>query len=103
MEFKIKSLENDFRIKKMNALEALALRNVIDFDNFETTLKMLNVVVEHIEVKCGDNWLPVKETGRDIFFPIGIEENVLALNEIVNVFLNDYFKPLFRKSDASKN
>ena len=103
MEFKIKSLENDFRIKKMNALEALALRNVIDFDNFETTLKMLNVVVEHVEVKCGDNWLPVKETGRDIFFPVGIEENVLALNEIVNVFLNDYFKPLFRKSDASKN
>lgn len=103
MEFKIKSLGNDFRIKKMNALEALALRNVIDFDDFETTLKMLNVIVEHIEVKCEDTWLPVKETGRDVFFPVGIEDNMLALNELVNVFLNDYFKPLFRKSDASKN
>ena len=103
MEFKIKSLENDFRIKKMNALEALALRNVMDFDDFETTLKMLNAVVEHIEVKCKDTWLPVKETGRDVFLPVGIEDNVLALNELVNVFLKDYLKPLFRKSDASKN
>ena len=102
MEFKIKSLDNDFRIMNMNAIEALALRSVLDFDNFDTTLNMLNIIIEHIEVRLEDKWLPVKEKGKDIFYPNEIENNVFALNELVDVFLNDYFKPLFRKFDTSK-
>ena len=103
MEFNIKTLPNDFRIAKMNALEALAMRSVIDFDNFESTYKMLTLIIEHIEVRLDDKWLPVKEKGRDIYYPVGIEDNIYALNELVEVFLNDYFKPLFLKSDVSKN
>lgn len=103
MEFNIKALPNDFRIAKMNAIEALAMRSVIDFDNFESTYKMLTLIIEHIEVRFDDKWLPVKEKGKEIYYPVGIEDNIFALNELVEVFLNDYFKPLFLKSDVSKN
>lgn len=103
MEFKIPSLDNEFRIKTMNAIQALALRNCINVDDFTTTEATFNIILEHIEVKCGEQWLPVKEKDANVFYPAGVEDNVFAINELIDHFLTNYFKPLFRKSDASKN
>lgn len=103
MEFKIKALDADFRVKKMNAIEALALKNVLDFDNYETTVKVFKIILEQLEIKVGDVWLAVKEKDREVYLPAGINENVFAVNELIDKFLTDYLKPLFRKSGASKN
>lgn len=103
MEFQIKALDNVFRVKKMNAIEALALRTCTDVDDFDKTTKTFSTILEHLEVKCGEQWLPVKEKNANVYYPAGLEDNVDACNELIDAFLNQYFWPLFRKSDASKN
>lgn len=99
-EFKISAYEQPFRIKKMNAIEILAMRTQMDFKNFNFALDSFNLILEKLEVKCGDDWLPVKE--RDIFFPVGIEENIDAIDELTSQFMKK-FKTVFQKSNASNN
>jgi len=103
MEFTIKDYSQTFRVKKMNAIEALAFRTTFDIDDFDSTVNSLYRILEYVEVKVGDTWLPVKEKNAMSFMPAGIENNVLAINKISKTFINDYLKPLFPKSDESKS
>lgn len=98
-EFKIKSKpEYLFRIKKMSPIKLLAFQSVINFDDMKKTEQMFSIILENIEVKIKDSWLPVKEQGRDVYYPIGIEENLNTLMELSTYFLNEVIKPLFQKS-----
>lgn len=99
--FTIEGYSQQFRIKKMNAIEALALQSQISFDSVEDTQNLYNSLLERLEVECKDKWLPVKEKGRDVFYPAGIEEDIPAIQSLIKEFLN-YLKPLFTKSNASK-
>ena len=99
-EFKITHSSETFRVKKMNAIEALALQSQIDFDSVESTEKLYNAILERLEVKVNDQWLPVKEKGRNIYYPDGIENCVNVIQELIHHFLYDYLKPLFQKSNA---
>lgn len=101
-EFTIKARENEFRIKKMNAIELLAFQSQISFDSMDAAKNMYANILEMIEVKFKEQWLPVKEKGKDIYYPSGIEDDFESISEIIGYFLNDYLKPLFSKSDASK-
>lgn len=101
MTFTIENFDGEFRFAKMNAIEALALRTIINFDDFDMSVKMIDTILEKIEVNCGSDWLPVKEKAHNVYYPVGIENNVFAINELVEKFLNDYLKPLFTKSSAS--
>lgn len=98
MEFTIKSYENLFRIKKMNAIEVLALRSQIDFENFDKAFDAYMTILEKLEVKVADSWVPVKEKGKNIYFPMGIEDNLPAIEELLNTFTYKYYLPLFKKS-----
>lgn len=98
MEFTIESYENSFRIKKMNAIEVLALRSQIDFENFDKAFDAYVTILEKLEVKIADSWVPVKEKGREVYFPMGIENNLKAIQELLNYFTYKYFLPLFKKS-----
>lgn len=89
-EFKIK--DYTFRIKEMNAIEALAFKTQINFDSFNNALELYNLVLERIEVKCGEKWLPVKD--GNIYYPNEIEKDIKSINEILNNFL-EYLKELF--------
>lgn len=102
MEFTIEGYSQTFRVKKMNAIEALAFRTTFDIDDFNSTVDALYRILEYVEVKVVDKWLPVKEKNEMSFMPTGIEDNVNAINQISKFFINDYLKPLFRKSDESK-
>ena len=53
--------EKEFRIKKMNAVELLALRSQIDFEDYNSTKTLYNTLLENMEVKINEKWLPVKE------------------------------------------
>lgn len=102
MEFKIKSREGQFRVKKMNAIELLALQTQIDFDNMDTTMSLYNDILERIEYKSGESWLPVKEPDHNIYYPAGIEDDVHAIQELISTFMEDFFKPTFQNSNESK-
>lgn len=101
MEFQIKSRNEVFRIKQMNAIETLALNTQISFQNMQKTTALFNIVLERIEVKCGNDWLPVKEKDQDVFYPSGIENDLNAIDELITYFMNDYLKPIFMKSNES--
>ena len=91
--------EHEYRIKKMNAIEMLALRSQIAFDNFEDTMNFYNLLLEKIEVKCGDKWLQVKD--GENYYPAGIEEDVDTVDELIGKAV-EYLKSVFRKSNALK-
>ena len=93
--------DNEYRLKKMNAIELLALRSQIDFSNYDTVKNLYNIILEKLEVNANDKWLPVKQTGREIYFPNGIENDFEVINDLLNYAL-DYFKEVFIKSSVSK-
>lgn len=83
----------------MNAIEMLALRSQIAFDNFEDTMNFYNLLLEKVEVKCGDKWLQVKD--GENYYPAGIEEDVDTVDELIGKAV-EYLKSVFRKSNALK-
>ena len=91
--------EHEYRIKKMNAIEMLALRSQIAFDNFEDTMNFYNLLLEKVEVKCGDKWLQPKD--GENYYPAGIEEDVDTVDELIGKAV-EYLKSVFRKSNALK-
>lgn len=91
--------ENTFRIKKMNAIEILALRGQITFDNFEATQNAYLELLSRVEVKIKDQWLAVRQGNE--FYPKGIDEDVKAIETIILKVIS-YLKEVFRKSNTSK-
>lgn len=101
-EFKIEGYDFTFRIKTMNAIEAFAIQSQFDFRDLKRATNLINVVLEHIEIKVKDQWLPVKMEGRNVFVPESIESDVHLLRELMNFFSDKYLDGLFQKSDESK-
>lgn len=91
--------ENVYRIKKMNAIETLALQSSISFDSIKDIMKSYKDVLERVEVKFNNNWLPVKEEGKEVYYPAGIEDNLEELKEVIKFFL-DYIKEVFQLSNV---
>ena len=89
---------NTFRVKKMNAIEALALRTASSIENTKDALKFFNEILERMEVQVSDKWLPVKEKNVEAYYPAGIEDDVMTIQKLVDFFLTDFLKPLFTKS-----
>ncbi len=88
--------EHEYRIKQMNAIELLALRSQIDFNNYESSLKLYNILLEKVEVKAGDRWIQVKD--GNIFVPAGIENDFKTVEALIE-FVLEYLKSVFMKSN----
>lgn len=96
-EFEVKG--KIFRIKKMNAIETLALKQYIDFDDFNSTLKFFNLILERIEYKMDNTWLQVKQ--GDDYYPCGIENDPIMIHGLISKFLS-WLKSVFTKSEELK-
>ena len=93
-----------YRIKKMNAIEVLALKQHVDFEHFNGTYEFFKLVLERVEYKMNESqWLPVREVKDKLvnYYPSGIEEDIDSLNEIIQTFM-DWLKSVFQKSSESK-
>lgn len=100
--FNIESSKLNFRVAKMNAIEALAFRNMIaDTESFDKYVTFFDTILEKIEVEVNGQWLPVKEKNRNIYYPSGIEDDYQAIQELVAYFINTFLKAVFTKSSAS--
>lgn len=93
--------EHEYRVKKMNAIELLAMQSQMSFKSYELTENFYKLLLEKMEVQIKDKWLPVKETGREIYYPSGIEDDLDGINIILD-YCAKYFKEVFRKSNESK-
>lgn len=86
-----------YRIKKMNMIEILALQSQITFKSVDSTLNLYNELLERMEVQINDQWIAVKEKGRNIFYPAEIENDFETIQSLVGHFLS-YIKSVFTKS-----
>ena len=84
--------DNEYRIKKMNAIEVLALKSQIDFSTMESTIKCYSTILERIEVKVKDQWLPVKN--KDNYYPKELETDSNLMEQLITYFL-EYLKKVF--------
>lgn len=93
--------KNNYRVKKMNAIELMALRSQIDFNNYDSVVKMYETLLEKIEVEINEKWLPVKTIGTNIYLPQGVEDDVEVVEQLIS-FILEHIKSVFMKSNASK-
>ena len=99
VEFKIESRpELEFRTARISPVELLAITTQMDLDKFVQTKALFEFTLEHIEVKVGEKWFPVKIPGQEVYMPTDIEDDLVSLNEILAWFLNEVVAKTFMKS-----
>ena len=86
-----------YRTTYVSPVETLALAGQLDFDDYAKSLKLFTFAFEHLEVKVGDAWIPVKTPGRDLYAP-GID--VRELDMLARWFIETVLIPAFPGSDA---
>ena len=99
-EFTIESMpKTTFRIKKMNGIEALASRQILIKASENDLQSAYNMMLEkYIEVQVDKDVWQICKQGNN-FYPVGLEDNVDALVEIMNEFVK-YVQSFFVKSNA---
>ena len=98
-EFKIEGSDYQFRIAKMNAIEVLGLRTLIDLTDIDSAIKWYNTLLERVEVQFEGKWYPVKEKNSSVFYPNGIEQDYHLISGICAYFMNEFLKPVFWSSN----
>lgn len=88
--------EYKFRIKRLNAVEILALRTQFQLKNYEKSLSFFNLILSKIEVNAGDGWLTVYDGNN--FFPAEAETNFALVDGLTGYFLENVLTKVFRKS-----
>lgn len=92
----------EYRVKKMNAIEALALKSATDLNTVDNSMTFFNNALERLEVKVADVWLPVKEKNKQSYMPNGIDNDIEGIQKLIEFFMNEFMKPFFKKSDELK-
>lgn len=98
LEFNITSRDEQFRVGKISPVDLLAISTQIDFEKLQQTKSLIEFCLECTEVKLGDHWAPVKVKGREVYCPVGIEEDIFALNEIFTFIMSEVIVKAFTKS-----
>jgi hypothetical protein len=98
-EFDVKDLPGQrFRVGRISPVDLLALTGQLDFDDFTKSKTLYAFALEHTEASVGDKWVPVKVEGREVYMPLGIDQNMTALSEICEWFFENVIKKTFTKS-----
>lgn len=101
IEFTISNRNELFRIGKVTPIELLSISAVLDLEKLNQVTEFITFALEHTEVKVAEAWLPVKVKGKEIYMPLGIENDILSLNEIVAFVLKEVVEKAFMKSSES--
>ena len=101
MEFKVEGYDYLFRIKKMSAIETLAMKSQVKLNTFENASKLFSTVLEYLEVNFENNWFSVKEKNSEIYFPSEVETNVDLVEKLIKYFIDEFLSPIFMKSSES--
>lgn len=90
-----------FRVGKISPVDLMAITATINFEKFETNKTLIAFCLENAEVKVGEKWVSVKSKGREVYQPLGIENNFDALNEIFLWMMENVIGKTFTKSSES--
>ena len=100
-EFTVKSSDLTFRVGKVSPIEIIALRAILDFNDLDKTVKLITFILERVEVNMSNSWYPVKEKGREIYSPVGIENSLQILDDIAKWFIKEVIIEAFTQSNKS--
>lgn len=100
-EFTIESRKDQFRIGYISPVKLLAITTQVDLEKFQQTETLYTFALENTEVKMGEKWVPVKTPGQEVYMPFGIDDDLIALNEICMYFLTEVIYKAFQKSSES--
>lgn len=98
MEKTLEYKDNAYRIKKMNAIEALALRTASDMKSVAGAKQFFTDVLERMEVQVGEKWLPVKQENTNVYLPDGIQDDFVGVQKLTEFFMEKFMTPFFEKS-----
>lgn len=101
MEFEVRG--DLYRVKKLSAVRALAIRSQADFSSVEKAEQFFNTLLECLEVKINDVWLDVKAKGSNTYCPIELSTNPMLVKELCETFTEKYLYPLFHESSESSS
>lgn len=97
--FNIEGRKELFRVGKISTVEILAIQTQINFNSLSQTETLFNFILEHIEVSLNNMWVSLKEKGREVYMPLDIQNDYIALQQLCIYFIKDYLQPLFKKSE----
>ena len=97
--FNIEGRKELIRVGKISTVEILAIQTQINFNSLSQTETLFNFILEHIEVSLNNMWVTLKEKGREVYMPLDIQNDYIALQQLCIYFIKDYLQPLFKKSE----
>lgn len=97
--FNIEGRKELFRVGKISTVEILAIQTQINSNSLSQTETLFNFILEHIEVSLNNMWVTLKEKGREVYMPLDIQNDYVALQQLCIYFIKDYLQPLFKKSE----
>ena len=100
-EFTINSRKENFRIPYISPVKLLAISTQVDLEKFQQTETLYTFALENTEVQMGEKWFPVKTKDKEVYMPLGIDEDLIALNEICMFFITEVIYKAFQKSSES--
>lgn len=104
MEFNIESLPGiTFREAQVSPIDLLAIATQVDFDEYKKSKELIQFALEHLECEVEGKYFPVKQAGREVYMPFGIERKFKALNELVQWYLENVVFEVFTGSAESMN
>lgn len=97
-EFTIPGYAYTFRVRKIRPTTLLAVSTQLDFEDYKHLETCFDFALENIDVKIGEEWLRVKEPGRDIYMPAEIENDIQFMKKVVTWFITNVIKKVFQNS-----
>lgn len=96
-EFKIDAMPNHtFRVKKINAEEINAIATAMDLNDIQKNLMVNDYILKKLEVNIKETWVPVKK--NDGYLPGSLENDAIAIRQLVDWFLENVVFAAFQKS-----
>ena len=93
--FNIEGRKELFRVGKISTVEILAIQTQINFNSLSQTETLFNFILEHIEVSLNNMWVTLKEKGREVYMPLDIQNDYVALQQLCIYFIKDYLQCTF--------
>lgn len=98
LEFTIKSRTEQFRTTKIETVEILSIAPLASMDDYSQNMQVFNFILDHVEVNLNGLWTVLRDKKTHAYMLGDIEDDAIALNEIIAWFLQNVIYSVFQKS-----
>ena len=73
-----------------------------NIETMETLSSLYDFVLENTQIRVNDKWFPVKEKGRDIYYPERLAQEYDSIYTIFDKFLEVVITPFFPEDTGNR-